>query len=169
MTLGNRLESELNQIIETGAATGNEEGRALSWRVFPAGTTAYLRGLSFAGTSEVPAMGSSRSKPCGVTGGRTTRSMANLTAEVEQLRDRVEALERELAQIKDSFPGEEIIVLRSISRDQAKQEILELFQSGEVLFYSDVARRLQLDLPLVVELCQELQHEGEIEVDADAV
>jgi O6-methylguanine-DNA--protein-cysteine methyltransferase len=93
----------------------------------------------------------------------------NLTAKIELLRARVEALERELAQLKDSFPDEEIIVLRSIPREEAKQEILAQFQSGETLYYSEIARRLQLELPVVVELCQELQDEGEIEVDADAV
>ena len=59
--------------------------------------------------------------------------------------------------------------MRSITRDQAKQEILELFQSGETLFFSDIAKRLNIDLPLVVEICQELREEGEIEVDADAI
>jgi hypothetical protein len=93
----------------------------------------------------------------------------NLTAKIELLRARVEALERELAQLKDSFPDEEIIVLRSIPREEAKQEILAQFQSGEALYCFEIARRLQLELPVVVELCQELQDEGEIEVDAAAV
>ena len=60
-------------------------------------------------------------------------------------------------------------VLRTIDRDQAKHEILKLFRSAETLFYSDIARRLCIDLPVVVEICQELQEEEEIEIDADAV
>ena len=44
-----------------------------------------------------------------------------------------------------------------------------MFQSGETLFYSDLATRLRLDLPWVVEVCQELEQEGEIEVHADAI
>ena len=62
---------------------------------------------------------------------------------------------------------EEVIELRDISKEEAKQEILAMFQSGETMFYSDLATRLQLDLPLVVEVCQELEQEGEIEVYAD--
>ena len=64
--------------------------------------------------------------------------------------------------LKASVPGEEVIVLRTISRKQAKREIKELFQSGETLYYSDIAERLRIDLPLVVEICQELGSEGEI-------
>jgi DNA-binding MarR family transcriptional regulator len=93
----------------------------------------------------------------------------NLPAEIEQLRARVAALEQEVSQLKASPSDEQVIVLRSITRDQAKQEILELFQSGETLFFSDIAKRLNIDLPLVVEICQELREEGEIEVDADAI
>ncbi|HEV2381205.1 MAG TPA: dCTP deaminase [Terriglobia bacterium] len=53
------------------------------------------------------------------------------------------------------------VVLRAITRQQAKAEILELFKnSNETLFYSDVAERLSLDLELVVELCNELENEG---------
>ena len=93
----------------------------------------------------------------------------NLPAEIEQLRARVAALEQEVSQLKASLSDEQVIVLRSITRDQAKQEILELFQSGETLFFSDIAKRLNIDLPLVVEICQELREDGEIEVDADAI
>ena len=93
----------------------------------------------------------------------------SLPAEIEQLRARVAALEQEVSQLKASLSDEQVIVLRSITRDQAKQEILELFQSGETLFFSDIAKRLNIDLPLVVEICQELREDGEIEVDADAI
>ena len=64
---------------------------------------------------------------------------------------------------------EDVTELRAIDREQAKQEMKDLFATGDTLFYSDVARRLQLELPLVVEICQELEEAGEIEVDADAV
>ena len=55
--------------------------------------------------------------------------------------------------------------MKTVDKDQAKAEILELFRSGETLYYSDIARRLRLDLPLVVEISQELMEAGEIEVD----
>jgi adenylosuccinate lyase len=103
-----------------------------------------------------------RSTPIG------TAVIQELHAEVEQLRGRVAVLEEEVKALRGLMP-EEVIVLRTVSREQAKQEIQELFQTGETLYYSDIARRMQLDLPMVVELCQELEQEGEIEVDADAV
>ena len=57
------------------------------------------------------------------------------------------------------------VVLRAIPRAQAKNEILKLFKSAkETLFYSDVAEQLSLDLELVVELCHELETEGQIGV-----
>lgn len=101
--------------------------------------------------------------------GRRTPARANLSTEIEQLKVKVAALEQEVARLKSATQDEPVIVLRSVTREQAKQEILELFQSGETLFYSDIARRLGLDLPQVVEICEELRDAGEIEVDADAV
>jgi hypothetical protein len=60
------------------------------------------------------------------------------------------------------------VVLRAISRDQAKTEILNLFKkSHKTLFYSDVSELLSLDLELVVELCNELENEGLIGVLAN--
>ncbi len=88
---------------------------------------------------------------------------------IQQLKDRVTALEMEVAELRASITDEKVIELRTISRKEAKQEILDLFQGGETLYYSDLANRLRIDLPLVVEICQELGKEGEIEVDADAI
>jgi Mn-dependent DtxR family transcriptional regulator len=74
-----------------------------------------------------------------------------------------------VSQLKAPPSDEQVIALRNITREQARQEILKLFQSGETLFFSDIAERLRIDLPLLVEICQELYEEGEIEVDADAI
>ena len=90
-----------------------------------------------------------------------------MSTEVERLKVKVAALEQEVAQLKASASDEQVILLRSITREQAKQEILELFQSGQTLYYSDIAQQLRLDLPLVVEICQELYEGGDIEVDAN--
>jgi len=57
------------------------------------------------------------------------------------------------------------VVLRAIPREEAIKEIVKLFkQSKAPLFYSDVAERLNLDLELVVELCNELEKDGQIGV-----
>jgi len=96
-----------------------------------------------------------------------TTSKPDLYAEIEKLRARVASLESQIGAFQtDGFDQSEVIVLRTIERDEAAQEILQLFRSGETLFYSDIAKRLQLDLQPVVEICQELIEAEEIEVDA---
>ena len=59
---------------------------------------------------------------------------------------------------------EKIVVLREISKEEAEKEISKLFSEGQVLYYSDIAQKLRLDLKLVVEICNELQSKGRIEV-----
>ncbi|MDP3061776.1 MAG: hypothetical protein Q8O40_00985 [Chloroflexota bacterium] len=87
------------------------------------------------------------------------------------LESRVQELEREVAELKTRLEAqeeEEVIVLRDISREQAKDEIRVLFKAGETLYYSDIVRRLGLDVSLVVELCDELESEGEVETLGDS-
>jgi dCTP deaminase len=72
---------------------------------------------------------------------------------------------RDMKQLVEHILGERVqtVVLRSIPREQAKSEILELYKnSSEPLFYSDVAEKLSLDLEIVLELCTELENEGKI-------
>ena len=96
-------------------------------------------------------------------------SVEEVHTEVQLLKEKVANLEKEIKAFQDGGSGEAVIVLRTITREQAKQEIMELFQTGETLYYSDIAQRLRIDLPLVVEICQELENEGEIGVDADVL
>ena len=63
---------------------------------------------------------------------------------------------------------EQVIVLREITKDEARTEIAELFRSGETLYYSDIADRLRIDIEMVVEICRELLEEGAIQIDDDA-
>jgi dCTP deaminase len=77
------------------------------------------------------------------------------------------ALLKEMRNLVEHIVGERVqtVVLRSIPREQAKQEILDLFrQSKTSLFYSDIAEKLALDLEIVLELCTELENEGQIGV-----
>lgn len=71
--------------------------------------------------------------------------------------------------ISDGEAIEKIVVLREISKEEAEKEILKLFSGGQVLYYSDIAEKLGLDLQLVVEICNELQSKGRIEVIDDAL
>jgi dCTP deaminase len=73
------------------------------------------------------------------------------------------ALLTEMKKLIEHIVGERptTVVLRAIPRSQAKDEILALFKkSRKTLFYSDLAEQLNLDLELVVELCNELEGEG---------
>ena len=91
-----------------------------------------------------------------------------LEGTLQEAEGRISSLEEDVEAMK-AAQAEEIIVLRSIDREEAKREIGELFETGETLFYSDIATNLRLDLSLVVDLCQELLNEGEIEVHDNAV
>ena len=87
--------------------------------------------------------------------------------EIDKLRTRVAALEAQVARL-EANSAEQVIVLREITRDEARAEIAELFRGGETLYYSDIAERLRIDLETVVAICRELQEEGVVRVDDDA-
>ena len=82
------------------------------------------------------------------------------------LRERIRAVEERLANIEAALPKERVIILRDISKEEAKQEIRTLFSTGQTLYYSDIAEELRLDLEMVVDICNELQESGEISIDA---
>lgn len=83
------------------------------------------------------------------------------------LRERIRAVEERLTYIEATIPKERVIILREVSKEEAEKEILGLFSQGQTLYYSDIAEQLGLDLQLVVEICNELQSKGEIEVVDD--
>jgi len=92
-----------------------------------------------------------------------------MQTEVQQLRARVGVLEGEVEALVASISVEDVIELRtSVSKEEAKKEIRELYASGETIYISEVAERLRLPDKLVVELCVELQNEGEIQVNESA-
>jgi len=56
------------------------------------------------------------------------------------------------------------IVLRDISKEQARQEIQELLSSSfKPLDYGEIADEMRLDLKLVTQVCTGLIEEGVIE------
>ena len=92
----------------------------------------------------------------------------HLLKEVADLQERVMVLEAGFFNVAaDKLP--EIIEIREIGREQAKSEIVDLFATGETLYYSDIADRLLLDYEMVIEICRELESEGAIGVDDDTV
>lgn len=82
------------------------------------------------------------------------------------LRDTIRGIQERLASIEASLPREKVIVLRELSEKEAENEIKKLFSSGKTLYYSDIAQQLRLDLELVVNICNKLQEQGEITIDA---
>jgi len=85
------------------------------------------------------------------------------------LQEELKQAKQRLAELEGRIFGEEVIVLREITREEAKQEIRQLFQSGRTLYYSDIAEELKLDLKLVVDICREFQENKEIGIDEDAL
>ena len=77
-----------------------------------------------------------------------------------------EELERIKQKLLELESREKVIVLKEITREEAKGEIQQLFASGRTLYYSDIVKELKLDLETVVDICNELQESRQIEVDA---
>ncbi len=80
-------------------------------------------------------------------------------------REELEQIKQKLLELENR---EKVIVLRELAREEAKEEIRQLFRSGRTLYYSDIVKELKLDLKTVVEICNELEESGQIEVDAGA-
>ena len=89
-----------------------------------------------------------------------------LLEEVAELRGRVEFLESQFARIPENILYE-VIEIRDIGKEEARAEIIKLFdKTEEPLYYSDIMEKLGIELEMVVEICQELIDEGVIGLDA---
>jgi len=75
-------------------------------------------------------------------------------------------LTRRITELESKVAQEKVIVLKELTREDAKEEVRQLFQSGRTLYYSDIVQELGIDLEMVVDICGELEKELEIEVDA---
>ena len=96
--------------------------------------------------------------------------ITKLQRENNYLQQQVEELQKKVDKLMENLPTQKTIILREIDKTQAKQEIKKLFASTDKpLYYSDIAEELELDLEMVVEICEELIKEGEIEVDTDTL
>ena len=100
---------------------------------------------------------------------KSRMTVGQLAARLARTEAKVRSLERKLAGLNGNGADEQVIVLRTVEKDQAKREIRDLFQKGETLYYGDIEERLGIELPLVVEICNELMAAGEVEVHADAL
>ena len=89
-------------------------------------------------------------------------------SDIGSLKARVSVLEEQVARLEEDSV-EKVIVLREVTEEEARAEIIDLFATGETLYYSDISERLRIGLDLVVDVCQELQQQGAIGVDDDVV
>lgn len=70
-----------------------------------------------------------------------------------------EAIDDKLAQLR----GAKILQVRNLSRARAKREILEYIRGKDLVYASDVAEALRLDLRLTFDVVDELFRERKIE------
>ena len=99
-------------------------------------------------------------------GYRYKPEVERLKKQVAILSARVAELERELESARNT-ESDNIIVLRDITKEQARKEILEAFKVREPLDYVDLADTLTLDLSLILEVCDDLMEEGVIVFNDD--
>ncbi|MXZ79155.1 MAG: hypothetical protein F4Z06_12905 [Acidimicrobiia bacterium] len=94
--------------------------------------------------------------------------MADEHSETGTLTARVADLEERVARLEE-HSVENVIDLREITKEKARDEIIDLFATGEILHYSDIAFRLRLDLEMVVDICHQLEEDGLIHLADHAV
>jgi regulator of protease activity HflC (stomatin/prohibitin superfamily) len=97
------------------------------------------------------------------------KATGEINASNAALFQRIKILEDRLAKVETTLPDEKVIVVRQISKKEAEKEIADLFSKGKTLYYSDIVECLNLDLELVVDICNKLQKRGEIKIDDNAL
>ncbi|MBA7678137.1 hypothetical protein ES703_86408 [subsurface metagenome] len=85
------------------------------------------------------------------------------------LQEELGRVKRKLAELENKPSGEEVMVVRDITKEEAKEEIRQLLKKGETLYFSDIADKLRLDLEMVVDICRELQDKKEIGIDEEVL
>ena len=88
-----------------------------------------------------------------------------LSNQISKLTEQVNRLESIINKMGEGIEtvqvgSEDVIVLRSLTREEAKKEILDLLDKSDKLYYYDIAEALRLDLEQIVELVSELESEG---------
>jgi len=90
---------------------------------------------------------------------RLETQIVRLEGLIDDVTNRVTELEQSIEAIK-AAQADEIIVLREVSHNEARREILDALEAGEPLDQADLAEGLSLELSLVVDVCNELVAEG---------
>ena len=84
--------------------------------------------------------------------------IGTIEQEIKSIKTMLSAVLKQLAEF-----GEPIEIIDT-SREKAKELIKNYFEAhhGKILTYSDLFEALHIDMPLIIELCDELAKEGEI-------
>lgn len=85
-----------------------------------------------------------------------------MTKRFDILTNKIDKLSKKIESVGKT--QEKVVVLKTISREQAKNEIKAYFRKndGKKIGYSDIVKNLNIDLKMVVEICNELMEEGDI-------
>jgi CRP-like cAMP-binding protein len=91
--------------------------------------------------------------------------ITELKTQVTKLTEQVNRLENIIGEMSKRMEAmqirsDDVMVIRSITRDEAKKEILDLLDKSDKLYYYDIAEALRLDLEEVVQIMSELESEG---------
>lgn len=92
----------------------------------------------------------------------------SMEADVRSLQKEVQFLKQEIAKMKAMIEGQDTgeptFELRDVSYEDAKREIKQYFEShhGENIDAADVQEVLRIDIQMAIQICQELEREGQI-------
>ena len=85
------------------------------------------------------------------------------------LREELRQTRQKLLELENRLSREQVMVVRDITKEEAKEEIRQLLKGGDTLYFSEIADKLRLDLEMVVDICRELQDTKEIGIDEEAL
>jgi hypothetical protein len=93
--------------------------------------------------------------------------MGNIVERMTNIENRLRSIEANTLSDEDEILEENPVIVEEypidVSRQEAKRMILKLFEEKGELGYSEIVSNLNLDLELVVEICDELEQEKKIE------
>lgn len=88
----------------------------------------------------------------------------NIVDKVKDLEEKISTLEKSILSMKETEIFEVIASETSVEvpKEEAKEMIIKLFEDQGELDYIDIVKTLNLDLELVVKICEDLEQEKKI-------
>jgi hypothetical protein len=92
-----------------------------------------------------------------------------LRAIAEKLKvSKAEAIREAIKHYAEELKGIEVVELRNVSREQAKNEIIEFINGKSRVWADEIANALRLELSLVNDILMELWSEGYVEPESES-